>query len=112
MPLSNSLTPGATFPLEHRYREHIVFSTPQKLYTALEFAPGTLTIAPAGSPYVSGRVCPPEALLADRTLIKIFRRWIQCEYSSFYRGHDDRAGRPDYCELGRGRCKDMQRDSR
>ena len=37
----------------------------------MEFAPGTLTIAPAGSPYVSD-VLPAGGLLADRTLIKVF----------------------------------------
>jgi hypothetical protein len=70
MPLSNSLTPGATFPLSID-TANTTFSDATKAYTALEFAPGTLTIAPAGSPYVSD-VLPAGGLLADRTLIKIF----------------------------------------
>jgi hypothetical protein len=70
MPLSNSLTPGATFPLSID-TANTAFSDATKAYTALEFAPGTLTIAPAGSPYVSD-VLPAGGLLADRTLIKIF----------------------------------------
>jgi hypothetical protein len=70
MPLSNSLTPGATFPLSID-TANTSFSDATKAYTALEFAPGMLTIAPAGSPYVSD-VLPAGGLLADRTLIKIF----------------------------------------
>ena len=70
MPLSNSLTPGATFPLSIDTGNTSFFDA-TKAYTALEFAPGTLTIAPAGSPYVSD-VLPAGGLLADRTLIKIF----------------------------------------
>jgi hypothetical protein len=70
MPLSNSLTPGQTFPLSIDTANTSFFdaTTP---YTTLEFAPGTLTIAPVGSPYVSD-VVPAGGLLADRTLIKIF----------------------------------------
>jgi hypothetical protein len=70
MPLSNSLTPGATFPLSIDTASTSFFDA-SKAYTTLEFAPGTLTIAPAGSPYVSD-VLPGGGLLADRTLIKIF----------------------------------------
>src|SRR5207245_7797148 len=70
MPLSNSLTPGATFPLSIDTANTSWFDA-TKAYTTLEFAPGTLTIAPAGSPYVSD-VVPAGGLLADRTLIKIF----------------------------------------
>jgi hypothetical protein len=70
MPLSNSLSPGATFPLSIDTGNTSFFDA-TKAYTALEFAPGTLTIAPAGSPYVSD-VLPAGGLLADRTLIKIF----------------------------------------
>src|SRR6266853_3919493 len=70
MPLSNSLTPGATFPLSIDTGNTSFFDA-TKAYTALEFAPGTLTIAPAGSPYVSD-VLPAGGLLPDRTLIKIF----------------------------------------
>ncbi|HWS17539.1 MAG TPA: hypothetical protein VN223_05970, partial [Candidatus Elarobacter sp.] len=44
MPLSNSLTPGATFPLSID-TANTSFSDATKAYTALEFAPGTLTIA-------------------------------------------------------------------
>lgn len=70
MPLSNSLTPGQTFPLSIDTANTSFFDA-TKAYTTLEFAPGTLTIAPAGSPYVSD-VLPAGGLLPDRTLIKIF----------------------------------------
>ena len=70
MPLSASLTPGATFPISIDTANTSWFDA-TKAYTTLEFAPGTLTIAPAGSPYVSD-VLPAGGLLADRTLIKIF----------------------------------------
>ena len=70
MPLSNSLTPGATFPLSIDTANTSFFDA-TKAYTALEFAPGTLTIAPVGSPYVSD-VLPAGGLLPDRTVIKIF----------------------------------------
>ncbi|HEY2912977.1 MAG TPA: hypothetical protein VGK21_06430 [Candidatus Angelobacter sp.] len=70
MPLSNSLTAGTTFPLSIDTANTAFFDA-TKAYTTLEFAPGTLTIAPAGSPYVSD-VLPAGGLLADRTLIKIF----------------------------------------
>jgi hypothetical protein len=70
MPLSASLTPGATFPISID-TAHTSFFDATKAYTALEFAPGTLTIAPAGSPYVSD-VLPAGGLLPDRTLIKVF----------------------------------------
>ena len=70
MPLSNSLTPGSTFPLSIDTANTTFFDA-TKAYTTLEFAPGTLTIAPVGSPYVSD-VLPAGGLLADRTLIKIF----------------------------------------
>jgi hypothetical protein len=70
MPLSSTLTPGATFPLSID-TANTSFSDATKAYTTLEFAPGTLTIAPVGSPYVSD-VLPAGGLLADRTLIRIF----------------------------------------
>src|SRR6185312_8122341 len=70
MPLSNTLTPGATFPISIDTANTTFFDA-TKAYTTLEFAPGTLTIAPAGSPYVSD-VLPAGGLLPDRTLIKIF----------------------------------------
>ncbi|MGC2742101.1 MAG: hypothetical protein WA672_02870 [Candidatus Angelobacter sp.] len=70
MPLSNSLTPGQTFPLSIDTSNTSFFDA-TTAYTTLEFAPGTLTIAPVGSPYVSD-VVPAGGLLADRTLIKIF----------------------------------------
>jgi hypothetical protein len=70
MPLSNTLTPGATFPLSIDTANTSFFDA-TKAYTALEFAPGTLTIAPVGSPYVSD-VLPAGGLLPDRTLIKVF----------------------------------------
>lgn len=70
MPLSNSLTPGQTFPLSIDTSNTSFFDA-TTAYTTLEFAPGTLTIAPVGSPYVSD-VVPAGGLLADRTLLKIF----------------------------------------
>ena len=70
MPLSSSLSPGATFPLSIDTGSTSLFDA-TKAYTTLEFAPGTLTTAPAGSPYVSD-VLPGGGLLADRTLIRIF----------------------------------------
>jgi len=70
MPLSPSLTPGATFPISIDTTKTSFFDS-TKAYTAIEFAPGTLTIAPVGSPYVSD-VLPAGGLLPDRTLIKIF----------------------------------------
>src|SRR6478672_5219718 len=70
MPLSASLTPGATFPISIDTANTSWFDA-TKAYTTLEFAPGTLTIAPVGSPYVSD-VLPAGGLLPDRTLIKIF----------------------------------------
>lgn len=69
MPLSNTLTPGTTFPLSIDTANTSFFDA-TTAYTTLEFAPGTLTIAPVGSPYVSD-VSPAGGLLADRTLIKI-----------------------------------------
>jgi hypothetical protein len=70
MPLSGSLTPGATFPISID-KANTSFFDSSKVYTTIEFAPGTLTIAPAGSPYVSD-VLPAGGLLPDRTLIKVF----------------------------------------
>ncbi|MFL6313664.1 MAG: hypothetical protein ACJ71W_16310 [Terriglobales bacterium] len=70
MPLSGSLTPGATFPLSIDTANTSWFDS-TKAYTTLEFAPGTLTIAPVGSPYISD-VLPAGGLLPDRTLIKVF----------------------------------------
>ena len=70
MPLSPSLTSGATLPISIDTANTSFFDS-TKAYTAIEFAPGTLTIAPVGSPYVSD-VLPAGGLLPDRTLIKIF----------------------------------------
>jgi hypothetical protein len=70
MPLSGSLTPGATFPISIDTANTSLFDA-TKAYTTLEFAPGTLTIAPVGSPYISD-VLPAGGLLPDRTLIKVF----------------------------------------
>jgi len=70
MPLSGSLTPGATFPISID-KANTSFFDSSKVYTTIEFASGTLTIAPAGSPYVSD-VLPAGGLLPDRTLIKVF----------------------------------------
>jgi hypothetical protein len=71
MPLSGTLTPGATFPISIDTANTLFFSDASTKYTTLEFAPGTLTIAPAGSPYVSD-LSPAGGLLPDRQLIKIF----------------------------------------
>lgn len=70
MPLSGTLAPGATFPISID-KANTSFFDSSKVYTTIEFAPGTLTIAPAGSPYVSD-VLPAGGLLPDRTPIKIF----------------------------------------
>lgn len=70
MPLSGSLTPGATFPISIDMANTSFFDS-TKAYTAIEFAPGTLTVAPGGSPYVSD-VLPAGGLLPDRQVIKIF----------------------------------------
>jgi hypothetical protein len=71
MPLSGTLTPGATFPISIDTANTSFFSDASTKYTTLEFAPGTLTIAPAGSPYVSD-LSPAGGLLPDRQLIKVF----------------------------------------
>ena len=71
MPLSGTLTPGQTFPISIDTANTSFFSDPSTKYTTLEFAPGTLKIAPAGSPYVSD-LTPAGGLLPDRQLIKIF----------------------------------------
>jgi hypothetical protein len=68
MPLTG-VSAGQTFPISID-TANTLFDDATKNY-ALEFAPGTLTIAPAGSPYVSD-VLPAGGLLPDRTLIKIF----------------------------------------
>ena len=69
MPLSASLTPGATFPISIDTASTL-FADASTNYTTLEFAPGTLTIAPSNNPYVSD-VIPGGGLLADRTLIRV-----------------------------------------
>src|SRR6266853_1351415 len=71
MPLSSTLTPGVTFPISIDTANTSFFSDASTKYTTLEFAPGTLTIAPAGSPYVSD-LSPAGGLLPDRQLIKVF----------------------------------------
>jgi hypothetical protein len=68
MPLSG-VTAGQTFPISID-TAHTSFADATKDYTALEFAPGTLTIAPSGSPYVSD-VIPGGGLLTDRSSIRI-----------------------------------------
>ncbi len=71
MPLSSTLTPGVTFPISIDTANTSFFSDASTKYTTLEFAPGTLTIAPAGSPYVSD-LSPAGGLLPDRQLIRVF----------------------------------------
>ncbi|HEY2498666.1 MAG TPA: hypothetical protein VGK24_16520 [Candidatus Angelobacter sp.] len=69
MPLSNSLTAGQTFPISID-TANTLFADATRNYATLEFAPGTLTIAPSGSPYVSD-VVPGGGLLPDRSVIRI-----------------------------------------
>lgn len=68
MPLTG-VSAGQTFPISID-TANTLFDDATKNY-ALEFAPGTLTIAPAGSPYVSD-VAPAGGLLPDRQVIKVF----------------------------------------
>ena len=49
MPLSGSLTPGQTSPIGIDMASTL-FADSTKDYTTIEFAPGTLTIAPCGQP--------------------------------------------------------------
>ena len=70
MPLSTSLTPGTTSTIGIDTASTSLFQDATTKYTTLEFASGTLTIAPAGSPYVSD-VIPGGGLLPDRTAIRI-----------------------------------------
>ena len=69
MPLSASLTAGQTFTIGMDTASAL-FADATKNYTTLEFAPGTLTIAAVGSPYVTN-VIPGGGLLADRSAIRI-----------------------------------------
>jgi hypothetical protein len=69
MPLSAGLTPGQTFPIGID-TANTLFADASKNYTTLEFAPGTLTIAPSGSPYISD-VVPGGGLLPDRAPLRI-----------------------------------------
>jgi len=70
MPLSASLTPGATSTIGIDTASTSLFQDATTKYTTLEFAPGTLTIAPSGMPYVSD-VIPGGGLLPDRTALRI-----------------------------------------
>jgi hypothetical protein len=69
MPLSASLAQGQTFTIGIDAASAL-FANATTNYATLEFAPGTLTIAPAGSPYISD-VIPGGGLLPDRSVIKI-----------------------------------------
>jgi len=69
MPLSASLTPGTTSTIGIDTSNTSMFQDANTKYTLL-FAPGTLTIAPNGSPYISD-VIPGGGLLPDRTAIRI-----------------------------------------
>jgi hypothetical protein len=69
MPLSASLTQGQTFTIGMDTASTI-FANASQNYATLEFAPGTLTIAAPGSPYVSD-VIPGGGLLPDRSTIRI-----------------------------------------
>ncbi|HKR97462.1 MAG TPA: hypothetical protein VJW55_18950, partial [Candidatus Angelobacter sp.] len=68
-PLSASLTPGATSTIGIDTSNTSIFQDANTQYTLL-FAPGTLTIAPNGSPYISD-VIPGGGLLPDRTTIRV-----------------------------------------
>jgi hypothetical protein len=70
MPLSASLTPGTTSTIGIDTASTSLFQDATTKYTTLEFASGTLTIAPAGSPFVSD-VIPGGGLLPDRSMIRI-----------------------------------------
>ena len=70
IPLSTSLTPGATFTIGIDTSSTSLFQDAATKYTSLEFATGTLTLAPSTSPYVSD-VIPGGGLLADRSSIRI-----------------------------------------
>lgn len=70
MPLSAALTPGATSTIGIDTANTSLFQDASTKYTTLEFASGTLTIAPSGSPYVSD-VIPGGGLLPDRSTIRI-----------------------------------------
>jgi len=70
MPLSNSLTPGSASTIGIDTASTNLFQDATTKYTTLEFAAGTLTIAPAGSPYISD-VIPGGGLLPDRTTIRV-----------------------------------------
>src|SRR5579859_5291990 len=69
IPLSNTLTAGQTIPIGMDTANSL-FADSTTNYTTLEFAPGTLTIAPAGSVYVTD-VIPGGGLLPDRSLVKV-----------------------------------------
>lgn len=69
MPLSASLTPGTTSTIGIDTSNTSMFQDANTQYTLL-FAPGTLTIAPNGSPYISD-VIPGGGLLPDRTAIRV-----------------------------------------
>lgn len=69
MPLSASLTPGTTSAIGIDTANTSMFQDASTKYT-LEFAPGTLTIAPNGSPFISD-VIPGGGLLPDRSMVRI-----------------------------------------
>lgn len=71
IPLSASLTQGQAIPISMNTASASFFQDASTAYTTLEFAPGTLTIAPANSPYVTD-VVPGGGLLPDRSVIKVF----------------------------------------
>src|ERR1043166_2932098 len=64
-------TAGQTIPIGMSTANSSFFQDTSTVYTTLEFAPGTLTIAAAGTPYVTD-VVPGGGLLPDRSVIKIF----------------------------------------
>lgn len=70
MPLSASLTQGQTFPIGMDAASASFFQNATTAYSALTFAPGTLTIAAPGSPYITD-VLPGGGLLPDRSVIRV-----------------------------------------
>ena len=70
MPLSASLTQGQTFSIGMDAASSTFFQNATTPYAALTFAPGTLTIAAPGSPYITD-VIPGGGLLPDRSAIRV-----------------------------------------
>ncbi|HZU30324.1 MAG TPA: hypothetical protein VFB79_04365 [Candidatus Angelobacter sp.] len=70
MPLSSTLTPGQTFTTGIDAANSVFADASNQNYPTVTAATGTLTIAPAGSPYISD-VIPGGGLLADRSTVRV-----------------------------------------